>query len=69
MGKRLERRETAGTQFDRADAVNQPGHRRVGSEMGQRAFGTCDYRAFRILSGGKMRQSFPLAGPLGQALS
>ena len=38
MGERLERRETARAQFDRANAVNQPGHRRVGSEVGQCAF-------------------------------
>jgi len=38
MGERLERRETAEAQFDRANAVNQPGHRRVGSEVGQCAF-------------------------------
>jgi len=38
MGERLERRETAGAQFDRANTVNQPGHRRVGSEVGQCPF-------------------------------
>jgi hypothetical protein len=35
MGERLERREMAAAQFDRANAVDQPGHRRVGSEAGQ----------------------------------
>ena len=38
MSERLERRQTAGAQFDPANAVNQPGHRRVGSKVGQCAF-------------------------------
>jgi hypothetical protein len=38
MGERLKRRETAGAQFDRANAVNQPGQRGVGSEVGQCSF-------------------------------
>jgi hypothetical protein len=39
MGERLEGRQTAGAQVHRANAVNQPGHRRVGSEVSQCAFG------------------------------
>jgi hypothetical protein len=38
VDERLEGRETTGAQFDRANAVNQPGHRRVGSEVGRFAF-------------------------------
>ena len=38
VDQRLEGRETAAAHFDRANAVNQPGHRRVGSEVGQCAF-------------------------------
>jgi hypothetical protein len=47
MGERVERRETAGAQFDRADAVDQPRHCRVCSEVGQCAFA---HRATIVLS-------------------
>lgn len=58
VDERLERQETAGAQFDRTNAVNQPGHWRVGSEVGQCAFA---HRATITLSQRGRKEGNPCA--------